>query len=312
MNKNTVEPEKMQGVSFESGLHTGQAVAQNQSDTPKLGPRITMKNHYTYVDVSSDLGVATLTLNRPRAANAMNREMVEEINDALDEIEQDDSTRALVVTGVGAAFSAGFDLKQQAERRPRGVDVWREMLGLYSSTIMRFWHFEKPTIAAINGACMAGGFELALACDLSVASASAVFGEPELQFGAGIVAMLLPWFTSPKFAKRIILLGEDHMDAEEALRMGLVSRVVPNDRLLEYASQTASKLSRVDPSLIRQTKVAINRAYEEMGMYRSISQAVEIDVQVEASGTAEKHAFLDRLLKDGMQEAIRWRRSRFE
>jgi enoyl-CoA hydratase/carnithine racemase len=123
--------------------------------------------------------------------------------------------------------------------------------------------------------------------------------------------MLLPWFTSPKIAKRVILLGQDKITAEEALATGLISHISPEDRLLDDVRGFALKMSRVDPYLMRQTKAAINRAYEVMGMYRAVSEAVEMDVQVESSGTAEKHAFLDIVMRDGMKEALRWRNERF-
>jgi enoyl-CoA hydratase len=271
-----------------------------------------MSETFTSIELSKDNGVAMLVLNRPQRANALNRRMVEEINQALDAVESDDQIRALVVTGAGAAFSAGFDLKEQADRRPTGAEVWREMLGFYSSTILRFWSFSKPTIAAVNGPCMAGAFELALACDLSIASEDAIFGEPELQFGAGIVAMLLPWYVSPKVAKRVILLGEDMISAREALDLGIIGQVTSGADLLAEAVGTARRLARMDPALVRQTKAAINAAYQAMGFEHAITRAVEIDVQIEAEGTKEKHEFLDRLKSDGMQQALRWRRARFD
>ncbi|TKT70851.1 enoyl-CoA hydratase/isomerase family protein [Afipia massiliensis] len=267
---------------------------------------------YTSIILSKRNGVATLTLNRPARANAMNRQLVEELDRALDGVEADNDVRALIVTGAGAAFSAGFDLKEQAERRPKGADVWREMLGLYSRVILRFWHLSKPTIAAVNGPCMAGAFELALACDLSIASENATFGEPELQFGAGIVAMLLPWYVPPKIAKRIILLGEDTITAEDALRMGIVGQVTSPDRLLTDAASKAHRLAQMDPTLMRLTKAAINEAYKTMGIERAIHAAVELDVQIEAEGTSEKHEFLDRIVSDGMKDALRWRQTRFK
>jgi enoyl-CoA hydratase len=267
---------------------------------------------YESIVLSKQQGVATLTLNRPERANAMNRHTVEEIDRALDAVEADPEVRVLIVTGAGNAFSSGFDLKDQAERRPRGSDVWKDMLELYSGVILRFWSLPKPTIAAVNGPCMAGAFELALACDLTIASEQAVFGEPELQFGAGVVAMLLPWHTAPKIAKRIILLGEDTISADEALRLGIVGQVVPAVHLAAEARSKAQRIARMDPTLVKNTKAAINASYQAMGIERAIATAVELDVQIEAEGTPEKHQFLDRVLADGMKAALVWRQSRFD
>ena len=119
--------------------------------------------------------------------------------------------RVLVVTGAGGNFSSGFDLKEQMEARPSGKEAWREILDRDFSAITRFWSLKKPTIAAVNGYCLAGGCELALCCDITIAADDAIFGEPELKFGAGIVVMMLPWLVGPKRAKEIILSGADRI-----------------------------------------------------------------------------------------------------
>ena len=142
--------------------------------------------------------VARITLNRPERANALNQAMLTEIGQALDEAEGNAAVRAIVVRGAGAAFSSGFDLKEQMERRPSGVAQWRPILRKDFDTVMRFWHCPKPTIAAVRGPCLAGACELALACDLTIAAEDAFFGEPELKFGAGIVVMILPWIVGPQ------------------------------------------------------------------------------------------------------------------
>ena len=153
--------------------------------------------------------------------------MLSEIGQALDEAEGDAAVRAIVVRGAGAAFSSGFDLKEQMERRPAGVAQWRPILRKDFDTVMRFWHCPKPTIAAVRGPCLAGACELALACDLTIAAEDAFFGEPELKFGAGIVVMLLPWIVGPKIAKEIILTGEDRIGAQRAYEIGMINRIVP-------------------------------------------------------------------------------------
>jgi enoyl-CoA hydratase/carnithine racemase len=172
-------------------------------------------------------GVARITLNRPARANALSQAMLSEIGQALDALEADGDVRALVVRGAGATFSSGFDLKEQLERRPAGRAQWQPILRKDFDTIMRFWHFPKPTIAAVRGACLAGACELALACDMTIAAPDAFFGEPELKFGAGIVVMILPWIVGPKVAKEIILTGEDRIDAKRALAIGMINRIVP-------------------------------------------------------------------------------------
>ena len=171
---------------------------------------------YQNIRVAIDHRVALLELHRPERINALNKAMLLEINAAFDALESEPQVRAIVVHGAGRGFSSGFDLKEQMTRRPEGAALWREILELDYSTTLRFWDCPKPTIAAIHGPCMAGAFEMALACDLSICTTDAVFGEPELKFGAGIVTMLLPWVVGPKAAKDIILTGDDTIDAQRA------------------------------------------------------------------------------------------------
>jgi enoyl-CoA hydratase/carnithine racemase len=255
--------------------------------------------------------IARITLARPERANAMNQAMLEEINAALDAAERDADVRVVLVTGEGNAFSSGFDLKEQMERRPTGAVQWREILDRDFRTVIRFWRFPKPTIAAVRGACLAGACELALACDLTVAAEDAFFGEPELKFGAGIVAMILPWIVGPKLAKEIILTGEDRIAAARARDIGMVNRVVPGDQLEPVALALARHIAVIDPGLVMATKRAINAAYEAHSMAEALSQALAIDLSVEAAGSADKIAFMEVARRDGLRAALAWRDARF-
>ena len=255
--------------------------------------------------------VAQLTLNRPARLNALDKAALLEINQAMDLAEADAEVRVIVVSGAGRAFSSGFDLKAQMGQRPEGSQVWREILDLDFDTTMRFWNSAKPTIAAVQGACLAGAFELAMACDITIASEDAVFGEPELKFGAGIVTMLLPWMTSPKHAKRIILSADDRITAPEALAMGLVSRVVAPGTQLDEALRTARGIALMDPDLVAQTKKALNRTYDIQGMRSALQAALDIDHTIESHGSPDKRAFMDVARERGMREAIAWRDARF-
>jgi enoyl-CoA hydratase len=255
--------------------------------------------------------VATLTLNRPERLNAMNRTMLAEINRACDAVEADDDVRVLVVAGAGAAFSSGFDLKEQMEAQPAGTADWRRILDQDFGAIMRFWSLSKPTIAAVQGHCLAGACELAMACDITIAAENAVFGEPELKFGAGIVAMILPWIAGPKQAKEIIFNGIDNLSAREALRLGLVNRVVPNGTHLTAALAMARRIAAIDPELMRQTKKAINHTYEIQGMGEALGTALDIDLDIESRGSPDKRRFMEIARKDGLRAALAWRDARF-
>ena len=253
--------------------------------------------------------VAVISLNRPQRLNAMDQAMLKELNQAAERAEQDDRIRAVVLTGAGNAFSSGFDLKAQAENTPQGVNEWRPVLKRNFDACMSFWHLAKPTVAAVHGPALAGACELSMACDITIADETAIFGEPELRFGAGIVVMLLPWMVGPKRAKEIILLGLDDISAREAKEMGLINRIVPKGEDLNTALSIAKKLSRIDSSLMAQTKQALNRSYAIMGMEEALEFALETDTQIEGEGMPTKAKFLQIARDQSLRAAITWRDS---
>jgi enoyl-CoA hydratase/carnithine racemase len=254
--------------------------------------------------------VGLITLNRPERMNAMDQDMLVDLGSALDEAEADEATGAVVVTGAGKGFSSGFDLKAQAANPPRGVAEWRPALRRDFDTVMRFWHLKKPTIAAVHGPALAGACELAMACDLTIADESATFGEPELKFGAGIVVMLLPWVVGPKIAKEIILTGEDALPAKRACEIGMINRVVDLGRHLDEALATARRIAAMDQPLVSETKRALNRTFELMGMGEALEAALDIDLLIEGEGMQTKRQFLEIVRRDGLRAAIDWRDAR--
>jgi enoyl-CoA hydratase len=270
-----------------------------------------MAERFTTIVLEKIGAVARLTLNRPERANALSAVMLSEIGNALDEIERDAAMRALIVRGAGPAFSSGFDLKEQMERRPKGVEEWRAILRHDFDTIMRFWHFPLPTIATVRGPCLAGACELALACDMTIAADDAFFGEPELKFGAGIVAMLLPWIAGPKIAKEIILLGEDRIPAARAREIGIVNRVVSVEALDATGLAVANHIAAIDPNLVKETKRAINRAFEAQNMLTALEEALAMDLAIEGAGSPDKIQFMEIARRDGLKAALAWRDARF-
>ena len=266
---------------------------------------------FTTITVETIDRVLRLTLNRPERANALNSTMLGEIGQALDDAERNADIRVVIVRGAGAAFSSGFDLKEQMERRPQGVDQWRSILRKDFDTIMRFWHFPRPTIAAVRGPCLAGACELALACDITIAAEDAFFGEPELKFGAGIVSMILPWLAGPKIAKEIIFTGEDRIPAARAREIGIVNRIVPVARLDEEALTLARHIAAIDPHLVKETKRAINRAFEAQNMLQALEEALAIDLAIEGAGSPDKAQFMEIARRDGLKAALAWRDARF-
>ncbi len=264
-----------------------------------------------FVLVEKRNGVGILTLNRPERLNALSRQLIDELSTELAALNRADDVRAIVLTGAGNTFSTGFDLKEQMEERPSGVSDWRVLLRHCFDGAHQFWNSGKPTIAAVKGHCLAGGFELALCCDLTVAADDATFGEPELKFGAGIVVMMLPFMVNPKRAKEIILLGRDHISSQEALDLGLINRRVPAQSVLDTAIEMASIIAVMDPMVVRQTKRAMNKVYETLGMGLALEAALDIDMQIEGQGSVDKKRFMEIARSQGMRAAFQWRDDRF-
>lgn len=206
--------------------------------------------------------VAMLTLNRPAVMNALDRQLAEALTRALPALDRDPAVRVAIVTGAGPrAFCAGADLKERATMTQEEVQAQRQRLGDATLALLRF---EKPLIGAINGLALGGGLEVALACDFVFAAQGARFGFPEV--GLAIIpgdggTQLLPRAVGQPKARELIFSGEI-VDAAEALRIGLVARVVPADQLLAVTRETAARIARNGPVAVRQAKRALNMARE--------------------------------------------------
>ncbi len=255
--------------------------------------------------------VGVLTYNRPGSLNAFNSALLSATADVLRQFSEDETVRAVVVHGAGSCFSAGFDMKESAQRQIRGVEAWRAVLEADFDFIMQFWDCRKPTIAAVHGYCLAGAFEVMLACDMSLAGESALFGEPEVRFGSGILAMLLPWNTGPKQAKELLLTGVDRVSARRAYDLGLLNRVVADDEVFDAAMALACTIAAASPDSVRLTKRAINRTYEMANMRQALLAALETDIAIEAAESPERAEFNRIRQEKGLKAAIAWRDGKF-
>jgi len=144
-----------------------------------------------------------------------------------------------------------------------------------------------------------------------VAAEGTRFGEPEVRFGTGIIAMLLPWVSGPKAAKELLLTGNDQVSAADALRLGIVNHVVPEDQVLPKAQALAMATAKASTRSVRMTKQAINRSYEAMGLSPALKTALDIDVLLNAAGSPEKKEFARIRSEQGLKAAIAWRDKRF-
>jgi enoyl-CoA hydratase len=256
--------------------------------------------------------VAIISLNRPEKLNAINAEMIDEIHHAFEQIEANDAVHAVVVNGNGRAFCAGFDLQAGIEANRKTEADWRKAINADLQMIMRFWHCSKPTIAVVHGYALAGGFEIALACDMSVCEKGSLFGEPELRFGSSIVALLLPWYVNPKRAKKMLLTGQDRMRAKEALACGIVNEVVERGAGLERGIEIARDVALMDPDAVRLTKRAINQTYDIMGLEQALRKGADTSVKIETLETELRKRFNQIMRSEGLKHALAWREARLE
>ena len=254
--------------------------------------------------------LAWITLNRPEKLNAITQQMAAEILLATDKAQCDDEVRIILLKGEGRAFSAGFDLELEDRSEQSEDEKLQELkaeLHHDFDLIMRFWDSPKPTIAAVHTYCLGGAMEMAVACDITIAAAGCRFGEPEVKFGMGAVAMILPFVCGPKRAKEILLTGNDRITAEQAEAWGLINRVVRPENLVTRAREIALEIARNDQLAVRITKQAINKSYEFGKMRNALKHALELDIAIESTETDESRQFNEILRKEGTKAAIDWR-----
>lgn len=215
---------------------------------------------YETIIVEIEDEVALIRLNRPEALNALNATLLDELSAALSEADRNDKVRCIVLTGSEKAFAAGADIKEMAQKS--FVDAYGgDLFGPQIDTISRI---RKPIIAAVSGYALGGGCELAMACDFIIAAENAKFGQPEINLGviAGIGGtQRLTRFVGKSKAMDMNLTGR-FMDAAEAERSGLVSRVVPTPKLVSEALSAARKIAEKSQISVMAAKESVNRSYE--------------------------------------------------
>ena len=262
--------------------------------------------------LAEDLGaVRRLTLNRPASLNALNGDLMEALEAAFDAAAEDDDVRVVVLRGAGRAFCAGYDLNQDAEEGTQDAASWHRELDRDTRRLLRILEQPKPVIASVHSYCLAGGTDLMLACDLAVAADDAVFGYVDIRFGSGVVSMFLPWVVGVRAAKELILTGEDRIPAGEALRIGLVNRVVPRDELDDAAMALADEIARNEPFVVRAMKASINRVWQIAGLRAALDANTELDVMIETANLPARDEFRRITQEEGLKAAIAWRDARY-
>jgi len=251
--------------------------------------------------VTRDGAVARGTLNRPKALNALNSALLDELVHALESFDADDGVRAIVLTGSERAFAAGADIREMAPKSY--MDMFKS--NFFAAAADRISAIRKPIIAAVAGYALGGGCELAMLCDFIIAAETAKFGQPEITLGVmpGIGGtQRLTRLVGKSKAMEMCLTGRN-MDAAEAERAGLVSRVVPSAELLTEAMKAAHKIAEQSIPIVMMTKETVNRAYEttlsegirfERRLFHSMFATEDQKEGMAAFSEKRKPAFRDR------------------
>jgi len=247
-----------------------------------------------------------LTLNRPSKLNAISGELRDALAAAIADAAENERVRVIAIAGAGRAFCAGYDL---SEAFLPTAWAWREVLARDIEVTLAVWSCPKPVIAQVHGFALAGGLELAMACDLIVAADDAQLGEPEIRFGSAPVTLLMPFLIGQKKTRELLMTG-DLIDGAEALRIGLVNRVVPRDQLVAEVDALADRLARVAPDVMAPTKLMLNRAMDAAGFAAAVEMGLDLQSFINMSETARE---FDAIVQsEGLKAALAWRDKRYE
>jgi enoyl-CoA hydratase len=262
--------------------------------------------------LTEDLGsVRRLTMNRPDSLNALDATLTDALSAAIQRAGGDDGVSVVILRGAGRAFCAGYDLNEDASGGVLDARHWHEDLANATDRMLQILHCQKPVIASVHSYCLAGGTDLMLACDLAVAADDAKFGYVDVRFGSGVVSMFLPWVIGVRAAKELLFTGEDRVSADDALRIGLVNRVVPRDRLDDATMELAEEIAKNEPFVVQTTKRAVNRAWDVAGFRAAMAANTELDVMIETANLPARDEFRRITQEQGLKAAIAWRDARF-
>ena len=274
--------------------------------------------------VGIDGRVGRITLNRPEKMNSLSQELLFELNDALHDLEADDSCRVVIVRGAGRTFSAGYDLAparggaDAVVRRYKQVDDQKRRLLMNTRTGMQqitdihmyFWNMAKVTIAQVHGYALAGGCELAMMADLVTAAEDAQFGHPGLRgLGTSRTGVIWPLVIGMRKAKELYYTG-DSVTGTEAERIGMINHAFPKEELTERTIAMADRIANLSADHLAILKLNMNRFYENMGIYSSVRSSTDLDAAAQFTG--QSYAWQDKMRESaeagtGLKGALDWR-----
>lgn len=270
-----------------------------------------MVNEYQDLRLERDGTLLWITLERPKVLNAFSLRQWRELTAALREAERDAGVRAIALRGAGGNFSAGYDLTDAMGQLGAGSpNDWRAYVEIGNEACWTVWRLRKPVIAAVQGYCLGGAFELAMACDFVLSGRSGRFGEPEVRLSDAPPFLISPWVMGMRQAKDLLLTG-DVIDAEKAQRFGLLTDLVDDRELAEAVRRLAKRLAGFAVENWHLNKAAVNRSYEIMGFPAAVDMGTEAFVTTNVTPNPLKKEFVERLQRDGFAAAVKWVQSRY-
>ena len=253
--------------------------------------------------------IVKVTLNRPDVLNAISDEMVKEIRLAIDEADADPGVRVVILTGAGRSFSAGYDIKPRDDGRPAAdpqgfeigdyIKLWWDRDAYDTDQFTHFWKLGVPVIASVRGYCFGGGFWYSMACDITIAADNAVFGQPEVRHISN-TSFMLAALSNWKQAHRWALTG-DHMGAEEALRIGVVTQVVPEADLDAVTWALAERIALVPEASVRVNKAVTWMGMEAMGLGAAMQVNAALSSVAHSSHGGHREALWDAQSTGGLK-----------
>lgn len=261
---------------------------------------------YQTIAIEREGRAAILRLDRPDKRNALSMDLIDELSDALEELEADQNVRAVVLTGAGTAFSSGYDLSESigSSEGPPTAEEWMKQLGTQPQHVYTIYELDIPVIAAVNGPALAGGSDLALVCDLTLASDEAEFGYPAIRMGGLTATLTYPFVMgSIKHARELLYSGKT-VGADEAQRFGMVNRTVPHDQLMEEALKEVQQIEKVPSEVVTLSKHMLNGVMEQQGFRPSVKQSEFIATVAHlTSAGKEFHRLVE---EEGLDAAFKW------
>jgi enoyl-CoA hydratase len=256
--------------------------------------------------------VGFVTLNRPEKLNALSMEVRRALERRLAEADEDAATSVVVLAGAGRSFCVGYDLGGS------GDEAWRRDALKFHDRLERSlalelmpWYMRKPVIASVQGHALGAGCELAMFCDLTIAADDARFGEPETRFSQAGPGFVMPWIIGFKKARELLYLG-DMIEAQAALELGMVNRVVARAELAEETRKLAARLALIAPEALATTKLAINRGADAAGFRNAMQAGIDVVAPLYAAQTEIGAEFRERARQEGLAAALRWRKAQFD